>query len=289
MSALAKPDAGCVVKPAIAVAPRRIAVNGAVISRAEIAREAQNHPAATPAAAMEEAARALVVRQLLLMEGRSLGLAAVPAIDGEGRRETEDEALIRVVLETQAPSPEPADDECRRYYEWNRERFRSAPLYEVSHILIAATPADSEARLAALKAARSLCARLAERPDLFSEFARSNSACPSASNGGNLGQIGPGQTVVEFERALAAIAPGPVHPEPVETRYGLHVVRIERKIEGMQIPFELAQPRISARLADKARQTALRRYLAQIACRADIEGIALPGLDTPSARTDPTQ
>lgn len=272
---------GCAVKPAVPVAPRRIAVNGVAISRADVARESQNHPAASPAAAMEEAARALVIRELLLQEGRALGLVAVPALDGEGRREAHDEALIRVVLETQAPSQEPNEEECRRYYENNRERFRSAPLYEVSHILVPAPPEDRDARVAALDAARALCTTLAERSAEFGSLAGTHSACPSAANGGTLGPIGPGQTVPEFERALNAMRPGHIHPEPIETRYGFHVVRLDRRIEGRILPFELAESRISAWLADRARQTALRRYLALLAGRADIEGVTLPGAATP--------
>ncbi len=284
MSTIANTASGCAVKPAIAVAPRRIAVNGVAISRADIAREAQHHPANSPAEAMEAAARALVVRELLLQEGRVLGLVAVPAVDAEGRRETDDEALIRSVIETQVDATGPSDEECLRYYDQNRPRFRSAPLYEVSHILVAAAPDDKDGRGVALAAARALCSDLIKRPDSFEELARANSACPSAQNSGNLGQIGPGQTVPEFERALSEMAPGHVHPDPVESRYGFHVVRVNRKLDGRQIPYELAKPRISAWLADRARQTALRRYLTQIACRADIDGIALHGIDGGNVR-----
>ena len=65
--------------------------------------------------------------------------------DDEGRRETDEEAVIRGLIEHEVNVPEPDDDTCRRYYERNRARFRSADIYEAAHILFAALPADREA------------------------------------------------------------------------------------------------------------------------------------------------
>ena len=65
--------------------PKTISVNGAVIPREVIAREVQNHPAEKPILAWQAAARALVVRELLLQESRRLGIEAEPLCDPEGR------------------------------------------------------------------------------------------------------------------------------------------------------------------------------------------------------------
>ena len=51
--------------------PKTISVNGAVIAREIIAREVQNHPAEKPILAWQAAARALVVRELLLQEAQA--------------------------------------------------------------------------------------------------------------------------------------------------------------------------------------------------------------------------
>ncbi len=87
---------GCAVKPVIAK-PKTISVNGVEISRAAISRETQNHPAGKPIEAWQAAARALVVRELLLQEARRIALDPQPITDEEGRRETEDEALVRAL------------------------------------------------------------------------------------------------------------------------------------------------------------------------------------------------
>jgi hypothetical protein len=105
--------------------PVEVSVNGAVIPRNMIAREVQHHPASKPVEAWLSAARALVVRELLLQEARRIGLAATPLSDEHGRRETEEDALIRSLIEREITTPEPDEESCRRYYEQRKRLFRS--------------------------------------------------------------------------------------------------------------------------------------------------------------------
>lgn len=261
--------------------PSRIKVNGVAIDRDAIAREAQNHPAEKPLAAWQEAARALVIRELLLQEARRLEISAKPCSDDEGRRETDEEALIRQVIEQEVRTPTADEAACQRYYEQNRARFRSADLFEVRHILIAAPHDDRKARAVAAEQATRIIEELRADPSRFDELAQAYSACPSGQSGGNLGQIGPGQTVPEFERALGRSPVGEVAPQPVDTRYGLHVVRVDRRIAGRDLPFELVQERIRDWLDEKVRRTALAQYLSILAGRADIAGIALASAGSP--------
>jgi hypothetical protein len=84
---------------------RVVSVNGIVISQDAISREVQNHPSPTPIAAWTAAARALVVRELLLQEARSCGIKAASLTDESGRRETGEETLIRGLIETCVTTP----------------------------------------------------------------------------------------------------------------------------------------------------------------------------------------
>jgi peptidyl-prolyl cis-trans isomerase C len=102
------------------------------------------------------------------------------------------------------------------------------------------------------------------------------SACPSAAMGGRLGHIGPGQTVPEFEQALSDCPVGEVRGEPVESRYGFHVVLVDRRIAGRALPFETVESRIRRLLEQRARRTAIRRYISSLVADARIEGIAIP-------------
>ena len=258
---------------AFEVRPGVIALNGVEIPRDEIAREAQHHPASSPFESWREAARALVIRALLLQEAEREGLLPEPMADGEGRREGDDEALIRQLIAKKVTVAEPDEDTCRRYYEQNRKRFRSAALHEAAHILIAAAPDDAQARMAAREEATALITGLRSSPGDFAAAATHHSACPSAAQGGNLGQIGPGQTVPAFEAALASLEEGAITPEPVETRYGYHVIRLDRRIAGRDLPFEAVAPRIAFYLGARAHHDALYSYVRWLAVHAQITGI----------------
>jgi peptidyl-prolyl cis-trans isomerase C len=267
----------CSIRSAIAGTARvPVSINGVAIPHDLISREAQNHPAPTPVGAWQSAARALAVRELLLQEARRLALRAEPAADADGRRETEEEALVRALVEGQVATPGPDEASCRRYYDKNAGRFRSPEICEASHILLAARRDQPAAYTAARERALSLLARLAEKPELFVELAVVHSDCPSAKSGGNLGQLTSGATTPEFEKAMAALAPGEISKSPVETRYGFHIMRLERRIAGKALPFEVVRERIAGYLAERSRRLAIAQYVARLAAGAEIGGIDLP-------------
>jgi peptidyl-prolyl cis-trans isomerase C len=268
---------GCSVQSVLAGLPRiAVSVNGVEIPHDAIAREVQHHPEPSQVRAWQAAARALVVRELLLQEARRQGLQPEPQADGAGRRETDEEALVRRLIEREARVPVADEDACRRYYERNRRRFCSADLYEAAHILIAARRDRPDAFVAARERGQALLALLAQEPSRFGELAAAHSACPSGPAGGNLGQFTPGDTTPEFEKALLALKPGETSSTLVETRYGLHIIRLDRHIPGRDLPFEAVRARIAAYLAEWAQRTAIAQYLARLASRADVSGIELP-------------
>lgn len=243
-----------------------VSVNGVAIASADIAQETQHHQASDPDVAWDLAARALAIRELLGQEAERLGIEAEPIEDEEGRRETPQEARLRQLVEREVSVPSADEPTCRRYYEANLGRFRSPDLYEVAHILM---PHGPQAR----ELARRLLDELQQRPERFAEAAALHSACPSAKQGGNLGQIGPGQTVLEFESALPGLQAGAIHPEAIESRYGLHIVRLDRRIAGRQLPFELVHERIAAYLEEQVQRRALSQYVTILAGRAQVTGI----------------
>ncbi len=259
--------------------PAAVSVNGVAIARDAIVREMQHHAAPKPIAAWQQAARALVVRELLLQRARLLDVKPEPVSDAEGRRETDDEAIMRALVEREVTVPEPDDETCRRYYERNSARFRSPDIYEASHILFAVLPEDREAYELARAEAATVLAELRAHPERFAELAKAHSRCPSAEQDGNLGQITAGQTTPEFEQALFALAPGQLCEAPVATRYGFHVIRLERKHEGRTLPYALVADRIADYLRDSVRRRADAQYIARLVSAARIEGIELAGAD----------
>lgn len=271
---------GAAAPSAEPVAMPQVSVNGVVIARKAIAAEVQNSPAANPGEGWRAATRALVIRELLLQEARRLHLAPVQEIDPDGRRETEEDALVRALIAQEVAVPQADEASLRRFYTANARRFETPPLYEADHILIAARQDDAPAFAAARDGAAALAAELAAAPERFAELARAHSACPSAALGGSLGQIGPGDTTADFERALARLAPGEISG-PVETRYGVHLIRLVRRIDGARLPFEAVRERIRAYLEEHVRRRAAAQYIALLIGRAEIAGVALDGAATP--------
>lgn len=259
----------------------RVMVNGREIDASLIAAEVQNHPAPDPEQAWEAAARALVLRQLLLDEADRLEIISAGLVDEDGRRLADDDARIEALLGQEVQCPQADEAVTRRFYAQHADRFTSPTLVEAEHILFAATPDDSLAYGLATGDARTTIRTLQANPERFAELARKHSACPSKEQGGNLGRIGPSQTVKEFEDVLFGLAEGTLHPEPVKTRFGVHVIRAGRRIEGQQLPFELVEDKIAQYLEESSWRRAVTQYLAILASQADIEGIEISGTDGP--------
>jgi peptidyl-prolyl cis-trans isomerase C len=269
------------VPPKAAPVIAQIAVNGVAIPENDVLAEAQNHPAENPGAALRAAAEALVVRELLWQEAQRLGLDSEPRRDDAGRAETAQDAAIRVLIEREVQAPRASGDECRRYYERHPEKFVTQTLLEARHILVAASPDDREARASARRQAEALCAALAEQPARFAALAAEHSDCPSRQHGGNLGQLTRGSTVAEFEEAAASMREGEISSTPVESRFGFHVIALDRRIEGRALPYEAVAERIAAWLEASAWSKAVSQYVAVLAGRAELRGIALNGAEGP--------
>lgn len=246
-----------------------IIVNDVMISHDAILAEMQYHPAATAEAAQQEAATALVVRELMLQRADTLGLD----------RGAED-VLERLISEEVA-LPEPDEAACRRYYDANRGRFRSRTLYEARHILIAAAPDDSNARDAARSRAEQLIACLQKRPEDFADFAAMHSACSSKGAGGHLGQFASGTTVSEFETFLENLEPGQLSPVPAPSRYGYHVLQLIARERGRALPYEAVRERIADYLSESVFRNAIRQYVTLLAADAQITGIEFEAATSP--------
>jgi peptidyl-prolyl cis-trans isomerase C len=257
--------------------PSAIRVNDRVIDDEEIAREVQYHPAPTLDEARLRAARALVVRELLLAEAEVQKLDDTNRMDGE----TGEEARIRQLIEQQVTIPEPSESDCQRYYQSNRGRMRTADEHEVSHILIPAPPTDAEIRAEARKKAMGITNELRQQPERFLSLAKDISSCPSAADGGYLGWIARGQTAPEFEKALSRQPIGEIPAYPVETRFGFHVVLIHQRNAGQPVTFEACREKIADYLREHVRRKAVSQYIRVLASRHEVAGFDMDAADSP--------
>lgn len=258
-----------------------IRVDGVEIAEEALSLEAQLQDAPDPVAAWEAAARALVVRQLLLNEAARRGFTGEAACPEPG--EEADEAAIRHLLDAELKLPEPQEAELHRWYDANQARLRAPALWRVQHVLIAADPRDPGARDAARERAQTVLEQVLRDPGLLPALARAHSACASRDQGGDLGLVEQGSTVPEFEEALDAVQPGQVCPAVVESRYGMHVVRLLDRAEPRSLAFEAVRERIAEFLREASWRRAVQGYVAHLAGRARIEGFdPFEGVDAPA-------
>jgi peptidyl-prolyl cis-trans isomerase SurA len=141
-------------------------------------------------------------------------------------------------------------------------RGQNAPVIvqqtRVRHILIrlneVVSEADAKQRLADLRE------RIENGAD-FATLARLHSGDASASRGGELGWMSPGDTVPEFERAMNALKPGEIGA-PFPSAFGWHLVQVlERRTEDMSKERQrlMARQAIRARRSDEAFQEWVRQ------------------------------
>lgn len=110
-------------------------------------------------------------------------------------------------------------------------RLASEPVTQTHarHILIRPSEILPEAEV--LRRLSLIRQRVENREVDFAEMARQYSADGSASRGGDLGWIYPGDTVPAFERAMGALEPGAIS-EPVRTEFGFHLIQVlERRTD----------------------------------------------------------
>ncbi len=119
------------------------------------------------------------------------------------------------------------------------------------HILIRLNEIVSEND--ALNRLNDLKDRIENKAD-FANLARIHSDDASASKGGELGWISPGDTVPEFERAFNALKPGEVSA-PFRTPFGWHIVQVlERRDQDMSEDRNKIQARQAIRLRKSEQQ-----------------------------------
>jgi len=218
-------------------------------------------------------AEAAAAHELLRQRAAALGLAGTD----DGR-----EAIARAIeqlLEREVVTPEPTEQECRRYYDAHPEEFKSGELVFGRHILFQVTPGTP---VPALRARAELAlAELSSEPSRFAAYAREYSNCPSGQYGGNLGQLQRGDTVPEFEQALFNGSYTGIYPQLVKTRFGFHILAVDRREPGRQVPFDAVQQQVAQRLQSQSQRAALAQYVKLLAGSADVQGVDLAAAATP--------
>ena len=133
------------------------------------------------------------------------------------REDIRENLPVQKVQERVAGNAEPSDKEIRNYYEQNKEAQFTTPEQRcVRHILF---NKDQKRK------AKEVKQKLEDGGD-FAKLAKENSQDPgSAANGGDLGCLGRGDTVPEFEQAAFGAKQGEI-VGPVKTEFGYHIIEV---------------------------------------------------------------
>lgn len=108
-----------------------------------------------------------------------------------------------------------------------------------------------------------------DRGESFEEVAKLYSEDASASSGGDLGWLSPGDTVPDFERVMNALLPGEIS-DPVRSQFGWHIIQVmERRTQDIS----LDRHRQSARQAIRTRKAdvVIQDWLQQLRDQAYVE------------------
>jgi hypothetical protein len=187
------------------------------------------------------------------------GLAAEPAEEGgRGGQAFLDRALIEKYTALLMRDVHVGDADIADYYAAHKKDFLEPARVRVSQILL-----PSEER------AVSVLNRIkAAGEDAFRTAARQESVGLEAPKGGAMGVFKPGQLPYEMEKVIFALAEGEVS-RVVESSYGFHIFRLDRRFEPELLTVEKAAPAIRSRILTERGRTALDERLAALRGRLD--------------------
>jgi nitrogen fixation protein NifM len=198
-------------------------------------------------------------------------LAHIGLEDDELRLGLRRQLAVDAVLERIGGEAEAVSDlDVELFYRLNSERFVSPERRRARHVLITINEEFAENRReAALARIQQAANEL--RTLSFEHVAQRYSECPTAMNGGMLGELRRGQLYPELEEALFALKVGETSGV-VESPLGFHLMRCEAIFAELRESLEQAAPRIREYLRDRQAQQRQRTWLSQLAANHAMAG-----------------
>ena len=138
-----------------------------------------------------------------------------------------------------------------KYYNSHKSEFTLQEKVTARHILIKPKDEKKESQDAALAKVKNIAKDLTVKN--FSEMAKKHSDDPgSKTQGGSLGEFGRGRMVPAFDKAVFAAEVGAI-TEPVKSKFGYHIILVDKKQEAKEKKLEEVQEDIAKTLIAKNR------------------------------------
>lgn len=187
-------------------------------------------------------------------------------LDRDGlRRALRRELMFDAVMQRVAARGAGVNDlDIRLFYEMHSERFETPELRTARHILITINPDYVEnTRIAAMARMQEVVARLRGRANRFRDMAGRYSECPTAMEGGRLGEVRRGTLYPELDGTLFRLNEGEIS-EIVETEIGLHILLCEKIKPSRRTALSRAAPKIRAVLEERRRRNCQKAWLNEL-------------------------
>lgn len=177
----------------------------------------------------------------------------------------EREMKVEAILEKVGARAEDVSDmDVELYYQYHPEQFRRAETRLARHILITINETIAEnTREAAQKRISEIAVRLAKEPQRFEEQALKHSECPTALEGGKLGDLPRGKLFPELDAALFQLKAGEVSGA-IESELGFHVLRCDTISEASVLGFAQAKQHIRKLLEQKRKRACQQAWMKEL-------------------------
>ncbi len=216
---------------------------------ANLAQRGQNHDNPQGRAAILEQ---LIANKLLLLDAQKNLYEHNSEFKAQLEKVKNDMLVSFAVNKALADVKPATDEEVKKYYDDNADKFTKGETVNASHILV-----ESE------DVAKELLAKINAGEVSFEDAARDNSTCPSKENGGNLGEFTKGQMVPEFDEAVFKMAVGEI-TGPVKTQFGYHLIKLNSKNEAGAYPFDEIKDQLASMVNQEKQQAAFQSKVNQL-------------------------
>jgi peptidyl-prolyl cis-trans isomerase D len=149
------------------------------------------------------------------------------------------------------------DAAAEAYYKEHRAEFERPKRLKTSHILVRVPPTGGSEAEKKSRATIEDAIRRAKAGEDFTKLAKELSEdTATAPQGGDLGFVGKGEMVPQFEEAVFALKKGEISPQPVRTPFGYHAIMVSDVQDGGVEPYRDAAVKIKEKLAAESGERA---------------------------------
>jgi parvulin-like peptidyl-prolyl isomerase len=129
-----------------------------------------------------------------------------------------------------------SDEEAKKFYDANSEKFKQPHLYNASHILVK-SEAEAKKIIKEIYAAK-------DKSEAFAGAAEKYSIDGNGKQGGSLGWFPEGQMVKDFMEAVKKMKKGDISKTPVKTQFGFHIIMLNDEKAASKATFDQVKERI---------------------------------------------